>query len=529
MKTEPKPIKNNLFWMVASLLVCILWISNSTFSQPLDNRIQAMAHSVQQPVLIGVSTNPILQVRLLIPANEVIQTLTNLRATLNPDALQDIQQLDIYITGAVPFSDGEKLVSFHPTSASFSIPVEKKLAPGMHFIWISVVLLPTADIQHFIDLRCNQLTIGNVKSIPVEQEKVSYKKRIGVAIRKAGDDKVHTYRIPGIVTTNIGTLVAVYDIRYNKSGDLPGNIDVGMSRSTDGGKSWGQMKIIMDMGAPHENNGVGDPAILFDPATKKIWVAALWSKGNRSIAGSLPGISPDTTGQLVLVNSSDDGQTWSDPVSITPQVKRPAWHLFFDGPGNGIAMQNGNLVFAAQYWDENKMPHATIIYSEDHGVNWKGELLGPKSNTTESQVVETIPGTLLLNMRDNRGGYRSVATTSNMGNSWVEHGSSYNALPDPVCMGSLIKSIVPINGVWKEILFFSNPNTQSGRFNMTIQASSDYGVTWPLQNRLLIDERIGFGYSSLTQIDEQTIGILYEGVRDLYFVKIAINDIIKSK
>lgn len=515
--------------MVASLLVGMLWISNSAFSKPLNKRIAAVAHSIQQPVLIGVSTNPILQVRLSIPANEVTQTLTNLRATLNPDAIQDIQQLDIYITGAVPFSAGEKLVSFQPTSTSFSIPVEKKLAPGMHFLWISVVLRPTADLQHLVDLRCNQLTLGYAKFIPVEQEKVSYKKRIGVAIRKAGDDNVHTYRIPGIVTTNKGTLVAVYDIRYNKSGDLPGNIDVGMSRSIDGGKSWEPMKIILDMGAPHENNGVGDPAILFDPATKKIWVAALWSKGNRSIAGSLPGISPDTTGQLVLVNSSDDGQTWSSPVSITSQVKRPAWHLFFNGPGNGIAMQNGNLVFAAQYWDESKMPHATIIYSEDHGVNWKGQLLGPKSNTTESQVVETLAGTLLLNMRDNRGGYRSVATTSNLGNSWVEHSSSYNALPDPVCMGSLIKSMVPINGVRKEILFFSNPNTPSGRFNMTIQASSDYGVTWPLQNRLLIDERIGFGYSSLTQIDEHTIGLLYEGVRDLYFVKVPIKDIIKSK
>jgi sialidase-1 len=96
-------------------------------------------------------------------------------------------------------------------------------------------------------------------------------------------------------------------------------------------------------------------------------------------------------------------------------------------------------------------------------------------------------------------------------------------------MGSLVKAIVPVNGVRKEILFFSNPSTKSGRFNMTIQASSDLGVSWPAKYRLLIDERIGFGYSSLTQIDAQTIGILYEGVRDLYFVKIAIKDIINSK
>jgi sialidase-1 len=263
------------------------------------------------------------------------------------------------------------------------------------------------------------------------------------------------------------------------------------------------------MGAPHENNGVGDPAILFDPITKKIWVAALWSKGNRSIAGSRPGLSEDTTGQFVLVSSSDDGLTWSAPQNITPQVKDPAWHLFFNGPGNGIAMKDGKLVFAAQYWDEKRMPWSTIIYSDDHGSNWKGKLDGPKSNTTESQVVETTPGTLMLNMRDNRGSFRSVATTTNMGGSWTEHYTSYNSLPDPVCMGSIIKARVKVKGQVKEVLFFSNPNSSEGRINITIKASLDLGETWHPVNQLLIDERKSFCYSALTKIDDQTIGILF--------------------
>jgi sialidase-1 len=287
------------------------------------------------------------------------------------------------------------------------------------------------------------------------------------------------------------------------------------------------MKTIMDMGAPHDNNGIGDPAVLFDPNTHKIWVAALWSKGNRSIAGSLPGIAPDTTGQFVLVCSDDDGRTWSAPYTITPQVKEPRWHLFFNGPGNGIVMQDGKLVFAAQYWDEAKMPHSTIIYSDDKGNSWKGKILGPKSNTTESQVVETTPGTLMLNMRDNRGGYRSVATTSNMGGQWIEHQTSFSALQDPVCMASLIKANVKHNNVSKDMLFFSNANSPSSRTNITIKWSADLGENWAKTNQLLIDERLCYGYSALTRVDENTIGLLYEGSRDLYFVKVPVNEMLK--
>jgi sialidase-1 len=357
----------------------------------------------------------------------------------------------------------------------------------------------------------------------------SFDFRVGTAVRRIWDDSVHTYRIPGIITTDKGTLIAVYDVRYKNTRDLPGNVDVGMSRSTDGGKTWEPMSIIMDMGEPHENNGIGDPAILFDPATKKIWVAALWSKGNRSIAGSEPGLSPDTTGQFVLTSSDDDGLSWSKPYSITSQVKNPSWHLYFQGPGNGIAMQNGTLVFPSQYWDETKkpgIPHSSIIYSADHGMSWKSGI-GAKSNTTESQVVETVPGTLMLNMRDNRGGYRSVATTKDLGSTWMEHYSSQLLLPDPVCMASLIKARVNVKGSNKDVLFFSNPASQNGRILMTIKASSDLGESWPGQNQLLIDSRRGYGYSALTRIDANTIGLLYEGERELYFVRIPVSAIIK--
>jgi len=514
-------------------LSAVFFISMSSFecskktNSVIPGEIQASAYSASIPVLKGLAANPVLRIALSVPVGNMEQQYRKLQCTLNADAIKNIEKIDVYLTGAEPFATTNKIASVNPSTSAFDIPVTLNQQSGIQFIWFSIVLKNDADINDMVELHCKKIIDANGKVLAVKESNSTFSKRIGVAIRKAGDENVNTYRIPGIATTDKGTLISVYDIRYNNSKDLPENIDVGMSRSVDGGQSWEPMKIIMDMGAPHENNGIGDPSILFDPITKKIWVAALWSKGNRSIAGSLPGLSPDTTGQFVVVSSSDDGVTWSAPLSITPQVKNPIWHLFFNGPGSGIAMRDGKIVFAAQYWDERKMPYSTIIYSDDHGSSWKGKLAGPKSNTTESQVVETTPGTLMLNMRDNRGSFRSIATTTNMGTSWIEHATSYNALPDPVCMGSLIKAKVNVKGVMKDVLFFSNPNTSSGRYNITIKASLDLGETWLPANQLLIDERPCYGYSSLTKVDDNTIGILYEGSKDLYYVNLPVSEIIK--
>ncbi len=522
-------MQKNIFNVL--LILLLLGICNTAASKitgrVLSEPISVRAVSPAIPVLKGVAANPIVRIIISVPEGNAMQQLRKIRCSINAAALKNLQKLDLYQTGAEPFSANQLLTSVNPSAASFDIPVSLDLAPGQYFIWLSAILKNTALLNQAIEVHANAVISNGGKTFPVNQGNSNYVKRTGVAVRKAGDDGVNSFRIPGIVSTDKGTLIAVYDVRYNNSGDLPGNIDVGMSRSTDGGNTWEPMKIIMDMGAPHENNGIGDPAVLFDPVTKKLWVAALWSKGNHSIAGSLPGLSPDSTGQFVVTSSSDDGLSWSAPDNITAQVKNPAWRIFFQGPGTGIVMKDGKLVFAAQYWNESKIPFSTIIYSNDHGGTWNGKINGPKSNTTESQVVETKPGTLQLNMRDNRGGFRSVATTNNMGITWTEHSTSYSALPDPVCMGSLIKATIKTGGKLKDVLFFSNPNTVSGRYNITIKASLDMGQTWLPAHQLLIDERPCFGYSSLTKVNDNTIGILYEGTKDIYFVPVPINEIIK--
>lgn len=485
------------------------------------------------PLLKRQNHNPLFSISFFVADPNTKGTIKGLNVLASPEAASQFEHLVIYQNGIEPLFDTTALhspvtIKKGETTLSVNIPYKQ----GWNYIWIGASLKANADMDSKPSVELLSMTSQNKETFSVSKKTGNPVKRIGITIRKTWDDQVHTYRIPGIAQTDKGTLISVYDNRYVSTKDLPGNIDVGMSRSTDGGKSWEPMKVVMDMGAPHENNGIGDPAVLFDPATKTTWVIALWSKGNRSIAGSEPGLSPDVSGQLMLVSSKDDGLTWSAPRNITAEVKNPIWHIYFNGPGSGIVMQDGTLVFASQYWDESKkpgLPHSSIMYSKDHGKTWHSGT-GVKKLTTESQVIETTPGTLMLNMRDQRGYFRSVATSTDLGKTWQEHHTSFHALPDPICMASIIKAPVKVNGQTKDVVFFSNVNRSSfehSRKDMTIKASMDLGETWPSAHQLLLDERYGYGYSSLTQIDEKTIGILYEGKRELHFLRVPVTDIIK--
>lgn len=291
-------------------------------------------------------------------------------------------------------------------------------------------------------------------------------------------------------------------------------------------------------GKPEEENGVGDPSILVDDITGTIWVAALWIHGfPGQIAwnASGQGIEPDVTGQLVMVKSEDDGLSWSEVMNITPQIKDPAWKLMFQGPGRGITLNDGTLVFPAQFRDSEGIPWSTIIYSKDHGITWNIGT-GAKPNTTEAQCVQLTDGSIMLNMRDNRNATikddsngRAVAITRDLGKTWEIHPSSNNALPEPVCMASIISADLDIGGKTKKVLFFSNPANKYERKNITIKASLDEGLTWPETCQIEIYRPESFGYSCLTMVDKNTIGILYEGKKDLYFQKILFKDILKTK
>lgn len=411
---------------------------------------------------------------------------------------------------------------------------EQKLFPGYNFFWVSLEMQPSASLQTKVTADITSVKADGKENPTKLVSDKNIERRMGIGVRHAGDDGSAAFRIPGLVTTNKGTLLGVYDVRYNSSVDLQEHIDIGLSRSTDGGKTWEKMRLPLAFGEydglPAAQNGVGDPSILVDTRTNTVWIVAAWTHGmgnQRAWWSSHPGMDLNHTAQLVMAKSTDDGKTWSAPINVTEQVKLPEWYFLLQGPGRGITTSDGTLVFPIQFIDKTRIPNAGIMYSKDRGETWKIHNYA-RTNTTEAQVAEVEPGVLMLNMRDNRGGSRAVYTTTDFGQTWKEHESSRTALIEPVCMASLISVKAKDNVLGKDLLIFSNPNSTSARKDMTIKISMDGGKTWSADHQLLLDEDYNWGYSCLTMIDKETIGILYESsVAHMTFQSIKLKDIVK--
>ena len=423
-----------------------------------------------------------------------------------------------------------------PTAHHLTLQAKQQLFPGVNYFWVSIEMQPNAPVKTKLKAVLSK-AVADGKVLPlVNTSTPDMERRMGIGVRHAGDDGVSAYRIPGLVTTNKGTLLGVYDVRYNSSVDLQEHIDVGLSRSTDNGKTWEPMRLPLAFGEngglPAAQNGVGDPAILVDNTNNTIWVVGTWTHGmgnQRAWVSSQPGMDKYHTAQLMMSKSTDDGRTWSAPINLTAQLKHPEWYFFFQGPGRGITCKDGTLVFAMQFIDKNRVPHAGIMYSKDHGKTWA--ISEPAcNNTTEAQVAELPDGELMLNMRNQSAGGRAVYTTRDWGKTWQEHSSNIKALQEPICMGSLISVRAKDNVLGKNILLFANPNDPKERKNITIKMSFDDGKTWKSEHQVLLDDGYGWGYSCLTMIDRETVGILYESsVAQMTFQAIPLKDLITGK
>lgn len=532
------------------LLAAILGIYPGMAANHVAANIDVFLVQKKVPLVLGRVNSGAAEVHITVYEEEKMQLLESIKLVFTGNSSFRMIESVSVICKSEEENSGLLYDETDNISATTGLKGSHQLHPGNHILLINFNVKKDALLHHSLQIEKVELEFeGGVKRFAEPENSYAY--RPSKIVRAAGQDGCDTYRIPGLVTTNEGTLIAVYDNRYNNSKDLQEDIDVGMSRSTDGGQTWEPVRVIMDMGKwggrSEQLNGIGDPCVLYDHTTHTIWVAGLWMSGGTPDDmlwwSSKPGISPEETGQFMLTKSTDDGLTWSEPVNITRQVKDPEWQLLLQGPGKGITLADGTLVFPAQFKADigekaidggQYTSHSTIVYSRDGGETWHIGT-GAKANTTEAQVVQLPDGSLMLNMRDDQNRIvkddtngRAVAVTRDMGKTWTMHPSSNSALPEPNCMASLIAADIEINGTKQQVLLFSNPTNTESRTNMTIKASLDNGNTWPVKYWVELNEMPGFGYSCMTITDDNCVAILYEGYKDLYFQKIHLKDILKE-
>jgi sialidase-1 len=322
----------------------------------------------------------------------------------------------------------------------------------------------------------------------------------------SGRDGYHTFRIPAVIVSPRGTVLAFCEGRKDSRSDT-GDIDLVLRRSFDGGKTWQKMQTVANFGP----DTIGNPCPVVDRATGTIWLPLTKNLGHETQKQIEEGKSKENR-TVWLTKSTDDGATWAKPIEITASVRDPKWTWYATGPGVGIQLKSGRLVIPCDHRTlGTKELHAHVIYSDDRGKTWTvGGVAG--EHTNECQIVERSDGSLLLNMRSyHKKNRRAIATSKDDGLTWSDV-TLDDALIEPVCQASLLR-FTTAKEHGKNRMLFANP-ASTKREKMTVRLSYDEGATWPVAKPLFGGQS---AYCCLTVLPDLTIGCLYErGTKSAY-------------
>lgn len=327
-----------------------------------------------------------------------------------------------------------------------------------------------------------------------------------VPVFVAGVSSAHpSIRIPALLCTKSGTLLAFAEGR-NGNADQAGN-DLLLSRSLDGGKSWSKPAVVVEQGDSSLNN----PTVVQERASGRVFLHFhVFPPGKKEFGGLEPG--PDGSTRMAYVSSDDDGATWSAPVDVTAALKPADAVTIAQGPGIGIQLQRGphagRLLVPCNSQDAQRSFVNWMALSDDGGKTWRRGADVPQQGMqlNEVQVAETRDGGVYLNSRQWRGAGRRKAAWSSDGGETFSAAVEDQALPEPVCQGSLISFV---DGE-RHLTLFLNPEGEpagKGRKRGMLRLSLDGGKTWCL-SKLLVPGP--FAYSSMARLPDGRIGVLYE-------------------
>jgi len=329
----------------------------------------------------------------------------------------------------------------------------------------------------------------------------------------SGQDGYHTYRIPSVIVTNKGTVLAFCEGRKHGRGDS-GDIDLLVKRSQDGGRTFGPQQVVWD----DADNTCGNPCPVIDRQSGTIFLLMTHNLGTDTEAMIAAGKSKGTR-TVWICHSTDDGKSFSKPQNLTDVLKKPDWTWYATGPGAGIQLRSGRLLIPCDHKEaQTHIFRSHVVYSDDRGKTWKlGGVVGPGTN--ECEAVELADGSVMLNMRNYNRKHqcRAVAISKDGGESF---GQLYYdpTLIEPVCQASIRRYSQP-DANNKGVILFSNPASTSKREKLTVRASFDEGKSWPASK--VIHEGPA-AYSCLAVSSDGMILCLYERGQESPYEKITL-------
>lgn len=345
-----------------------------------------------------------------------------------------------------------------------------------------------------------------------------------VDVFTAGTGGYAHYRIPGIVVTAKGTVLAYSEARKTTRGDW-GTIRIFLRRSTDGGKTWSPAQDIANVDGPYAKNPVALAQNLATPdeITYNNPVAIADRKNN-----TIHFLFCLEYMRAFYMRSTDDGVTFSKPVEITSTFDRfrPEydWKVLATGPGHGIQLRSGRLLvpvwLSTGTGGHAHRPSVTAtIYSDDNGATWqRGAIAVP--NTTEwvypneTAAAELSDGRVLLNVRTESPDHRRLLLMSADGIAGWSAPRFHAQLLEPICFGSMVE----LSSKPSRLLFVNpdnlaradgkeTPGLSRDRRNLTVKLSYDDAATWPV-NRVI--EPGYSGYADLAVARDGTILCFFE-------------------
>lgn len=322
-----------------------------------------------------------------------------------------------------------------------------------------------------------------------------------VDVYVSGTEGYFAFRIPAIETAPDGSLLAFAEARKHNLGD-PGydkqDIDLVLRRSTDQGQTWSPMVVIED---PGELWSAANPATVVDRDTGRIWLFYLRCKPERNTHTARPGTDDI---QVLVRSSGDNGITWSEPVDVTDitrDMSDPRWRATVVGPGGGIQLRSGRLLFPAWLHEPYRV---FTVFSDDHGQTWqRGQLVPGEQGVDEAQLVELSDGRVLFDMRQSTGPHRWMSVSDDQGSTWSEVYAGNQVTPVACAVERLSAEHVPDG---RERILWTGPRGPA-RNTLVLRVSYDQGKTF--QNERLISEEPA-AYSDLTVLPDNSIGCLWE-------------------